>query len=373
MVNLLSIVSYHILPAKMGGQKGIALFNEYISKHVNLTCVSIQNNETQLAKGYTFLNTLSNSKWRYANPFLFFTFKKILKEKDCKLLMIEHPYYGWLGLLLKWFCGVKLIVHSHNLEFQRFKSNGRWWWPVLKWYEKFVYRNADFVFFITDEDRLFAEQNWKISPSKATTITYGFELNQAPTATERKAAKQQLQQQYTIDANDKLLLFNGTLDYEPNLNALQLILEKINPMLMQSKQFYKIFICGKGLPAQLNKLENYKNQNIVFAGFVDDIGLYFKGCDIFLNPVVDGGGIKTKLVEALGFDMHVASTVNGAIGVPQAICNGKLKVSNNEDMLALYKDTISLFDAEMAISSAYFEHFYWGNIAKKAAAVLEGL
>lgn len=373
MVNLLSIVSYHVLPAKMGGQKGIALFNEYISKHVNLTCVSIQNNDPQLAKGYTFLNILSNSKWRYANPFLFFVFKRLLKEKECKLLMIEHPYYGWLGLLLKWFCGVKLIVHSHNLEFQRFKSNGRWWWPALKWYEKFVYKQSDFVFFITDEDRLYAEETWKLKPTKATTITYGFELNAPPTNEERKFAKQQLQQQYGLAANEKLMLFNGTLDYEPNLNALKLIIETINPVLLQSQKLYKIFVCGKGLPASFDALKAYKDQNIVFAGFVDDISLYFKGCDIFLNPVVDGGGIKTKLVEALGFDMHVASTLNGAIGVPEAICNGKLKVSSNEDMQKLYENVLSLFEFPAQISVAYFEHFYWGNIAKKAAGVLEKL
>jgi len=44
MANVLSIVSYKIFPAKFGGQKGIANFNEYFSKFQTLYCVTIKDN-----------------------------------------------------------------------------------------------------------------------------------------------------------------------------------------------------------------------------------------------------------------------------------------------------------------------------------------
>ncbi|MBK7558780.1 MAG: glycosyltransferase [Chitinophagaceae bacterium] len=73
---------------------------------------------------------------------------------------------------------------------------------------------------------------------------------------------------------------------------------------------------------------------MIYAGFVEDINLYFKGCDIFINPVVNGGGIKTKLVEALGYDLSVTSTKTGAIGIPVEMTGNKMKISEDNDWKA---------------------------------------
>jgi len=70
-MKVLSLVPYTIFPAKVGGQKGIALFNEYLAKECDLTCVTIKNNDPQFAKGYKVLNILGNSSLRYINFFYF--------------------------------------------------------------------------------------------------------------------------------------------------------------------------------------------------------------------------------------------------------------------------------------------------------------
>ncbi|MEO8852457.1 MAG: hypothetical protein ABI359_01675, partial [Ginsengibacter sp.] len=64
MANVLSIVTYKIFPAKLGGQKGIALFNEYFSKQETLFCFTIQDNDPSLIS-YKVFNQLSNSPSRY--------------------------------------------------------------------------------------------------------------------------------------------------------------------------------------------------------------------------------------------------------------------------------------------------------------------
>jgi len=370
MTNVLSIVSYQFLPAKMGGQKGIAFFNRFFSKEVNLTCITTENNDGNYADGYELLNILSNSKIRYINPFYFFTVKKIIKDKKITHLLLEHPYYGWLGILLKHFCKVKLVIHSHNIESVRFKSTGKWWWKILEYYEELTYKNADTCFFISDEDRGYAIDHFSIPRQKCTTITYGFELNSVPSPEEKIAARDFLNTTYSLNKQDKLLLFNGTLHYKPNLDAVDVIIKKINPILLSFTDFkYKILICGKGLPEAYNELYEYKNNNIIYAGFVDDITPYFIGSDIFINPVIDGGGIKTKLVEALGYNMNVVTTVNGAIGVPATITNNKMRIVNNNDW-ELFANQIITTNTSAIISPAFFEHFYWKEIAKKAANTL---
>ena len=99
MLNVLSLVSYRFLPPKMGGQKGIAFFYDYLAVHVNLTCVTTKENDPSAVSNYEVLNILSNSGLRYINIFYFFTLRKIIREKKITHLIIEHPYYGWLGVL----------------------------------------------------------------------------------------------------------------------------------------------------------------------------------------------------------------------------------------------------------------------------------
>ena len=370
--NITALVSYKIFPAKMGGQKGIALFYQYLSRLLPVTIISTKNNEFPGNSEIQFFPVLSNSKFRYINPFLVFSIRKLLLRQKSTHLVLEHPYYGWLGILLKSFCNIKLVVHSHNMEAFRFKSTGRWWWCILWQYEKFVHRKAAINFFINDEDREFAIKNFSLNASRCHTITYGFEINTMPLAEEKLKAKKILQQLYNINEAERILLFNGTLDYKPNLDAVDNILQQINPLLLANEQFkYKIIICGKGLPSRYDELKGYTSKNIIYAGFVDDINIYFKGADIFINPVTDGGGIKTKLVEALGNDLSSVSTVNGAIGVPLTVTGNKMYVVDNAGWQN-FAEAIFHVDTKENIPGSFFEHFYWGNIAAKASGILSG-
>jgi polysaccharide biosynthesis protein PslH len=369
-LKVLSLVSYKIFPPQMGGQKGIALFNRYFSKHVTLTCVTTQNNTHYEGEGYEILPVLSNSRWRYANPLLFFKLRRIIRQKKITHLLMEHPYYGWLGVLLKWFCRVKLIVHSHNIEGLRFKSTGKWWWGILWNYEKLTHRLASFNFFIQDADREYALKKFRLKGRRCATITYGFELAGAPSVTERAAARKTVAATHGLNEQDTLLLFNGTLDYLPNQKALDVILETINPVLASTPGYrYKILICGKNLPPRYDELKSHAAVNIAYAGFVNDISVYFKAADIFLNPVIEGGGIKTKLVEALGYNLNVVTTKNGAVGVPEHITGGNMQVVNDGDWAA-FTTAVLQADIRRNIPDTFFEHFYWGKIAERAADVI---
>lgn len=368
MTKVLGLVSYPILPAKIGGQKDIALFYKYFSREVPFLAVSIRKNDPAFAEGYQMLNLLSNGPGRYINPFYFFTLRRIIRQHQVTHLELEHPYYGWMAVLLKWFTGVKLIVHSHNIEGTRFKSLGKWWWKLLWLYEKWTHRQADHNFFKQDDDRVYAIRHFGLLPERCVTVTYGIEWNAPPAEAERKVAREALLKQHAIPTHHRLLLFNGSFNYLPNINALRRIISQINPELQAINDFhYTILICGKDIPVDLTS-QSYPN--IIFAGFVPDISLYFKGADVFLNPVVEGGGIKTKLVEALGHNMNAVSCLNGAIGVDPAICNGKLTITDDA-LTGFAAAAVEAARYTADLPDAYFRHFYWGNIAQKAARFIK--
>jgi len=368
MATIISIVSYPFLPAEVGGQKGIALFNKYFSRYHHLICITTKKNDVAAAEGYQVQNILSNSKFRYINIFYFFLLRKIIKQNRATHLLLEHPYYGWLGILLKKFCSIKLIVHSHNMEGLRWKTLGKWWWKILWQYEKITHRQADYNFFIHDDDKEYAIAQFGLDPSKCITMTYGIEWETIPSKEETERCKKLIRNQFNIKADETVLLFNGAFNYSPNIEALKRITDNINPLLLQKKGFkYKIIICGRDIPIEISRTAY---SNIIFAGFVHDVSIYFKAADIFMNPITEGGGIKTKLVEALGYNVNAVSTKQGTIGINADWCNGKLLVCENDDWDSFTDFIIKLAEYNADISKEYFEHFYWGYSTKKAATFI---
>ena len=366
------LVPYPIFPAATGGQKCIADFYNYLSQNVNVMLLGTTN---QPPADYTvpFKGIMPALKYRYINPLLFFKIKKIAKQEAFTHLIVEHPYFGWLAVLLQTYCKLPFLVRSHNIEAIRFKSMHKWWWNILWHYERWVHRKAAASFFITSEDAAFAQTHFNLDHSKCHVITYGTHLQHIPTVEERKMASDAVRQLHQIKASEKILLFNGSLNYQPNIEAVDTIINFINPLLLNTQHFpYKIIICGAGLPAHFNNLEAYQLQHIIYAGFVPDVSIYFKAADIFLNPVIKGGGIKTKLVEAVGYNVGCVSTSSGAFGLDAAVAGKKLKVVADGDWQS-FADAILNTEESQNTGPAFFNYFYWGNIAKKAEAVLTNM
>jgi polysaccharide biosynthesis protein PslH len=363
-MNIISLVSYPFLPARSGGQKGIALFYKYFSRYHSVTCIGTRKNQPEFADGYKLLNILSDSRFRYINPFLFFTVRKMIREKKATHLILEHPYYGWLGFLLKRSCGIHLVVHSHNMEGNRWKSLGKWWWKILWGYEKFVHRRADYNFFIQDADKNYAIGAFGLDEKKCLTVSFGTEIPAAPSSEDRISARRILKSQLQISEQTPLLLFNGAFAYRPNREALDNLLYRINPILQGKGLTYLILIVGLDIP---ETVKNTAHPGIRVLGFVEDLDLYLTGCDVFLNPVRSGGGIKTKLVEALAYNLTAVSTVNGAIGIDPKLCNGKLMICPDHNWSLFAEAIVRAIDLHSSVPEDFYRQFYWANITRRAA------
>ncbi|SDE01293.1 glycosyltransferase family 4 protein [Niabella drilacis] len=374
MIKIASLVPYKIVPPVTGGEKAVYYFWKHLAAGSALTCFTVVENEP-LSALYSTAPVLGSSrnKFRYLNPLLFFRLRRLLREQGIRYLVLEHPYFGWLGILLQRFAGIKLIVRSHNIEGLRFRDLKKWWWKLLSCYEKQVHRLADLSFFITPEDRDFALQYYSLLPEKCMVVPYGIEL--VPVAAEaRREAKRTLCNELGIDTDTRLILFNGTLSYGPNLDAVTAILRSINPLLRQ--QFsgaYRILVCGKGLPdALVQEMKAQEQKDILYRGFVKDIQLYFSAADLFINPVAEGGGIKTKLVEALGSNTPAVSYQKGAFGVPQEVAGTQLRVVADRDDRQFAAEMVAVLEQENGvIPPVFYDYFRWDKIARRAMDTIE--
>lgn len=137
----------------------------------------------------------------------------------------------------------------------------------MKWYERRCFKKADGIFFITPDDKQFAIREWKINPARCYDLPFGIELGAYPD--NRQSSREAINQLHGLLPTDKMLLFTGAFNYKPNLDALQFIVEKINPILMKEAGFtYKILVCGGDLPAEWKELRDELSHHIIYAGFI---------------------------------------------------------------------------------------------------------
>jgi glycosyltransferase involved in cell wall biosynthesis len=162
---------------------------------------------------------------------------------------------------------------------------------------------------------------------------------------------------------------NGSFQYHPNREALDNLLLKVNPLLQKKNLPYLILIIGLEIP-ETYKTVSYPNVRIL--GFVENLELYLTGSNVFLNTVQSGGGIKTKLVEALAFNLNAVSTENGAIGIDPMICNSKLIVCPDNNWNLFTEGIIHAINMKKVMPPEFYNEFYWGNITKRAADFICG-
>jgi polysaccharide biosynthesis protein PslH len=365
---VLDITPYKYLNPRTGGHLGIFYPLQFLGKHSTLYSAGVVHNDTDIKLNYTALPIFKGGALRYINPLYFFRLRKIIKEKEVDVILLQHCYFAWLAILLKKVCNVKLVLRSHNVEYLRFKSLEKSWWPILKKYEQWCVRNCDAVMCVTLDD----EAIYKQESTKPIYAEFPFGTSLEVPAQDRAVAQQKIKAQFNIANDEKLILYNGSLGYGPNRIGLDFILEKLNPLLKSTDFKYKILICGSGLADEYNKLLSYSNDNIIYAGFVDDVGEVFKAADVFLNPVIGGGGIKTKLIEAIAYGTTVVSSADGAIGFVQKAASEKIIMCKDNNEQEMLKAVVSVLSQDyISTPQSFYDYYSWNSNAVKAVAVMQ--
>lgn len=369
---VLGIVSYTVFPARMGGQKCVQGFYEELAKETQLILAVAKNNQIDTVPNALVENFLFDHWKGPLNVWYLFRLRKLIRKYRVDVIIIEHSYFGWLGLLLRWLTGKPFVIRSHNIETHRFRDMQRLFWQMYGSYEKYIHGKADYNFFITEEDLNYAITNWTLKPEKCSVITYGIQPENNLEFS-KPILRRRIMEYFKIPNNTLLFLFNGSLNYTPNIDALHIIVYELLPRLREKKLRFKIFICGSDLSEQWESV--LKDQpEIIFCGFVDDINVFMIGTDCSINPVTLGGGIKTKLVEALACHQTVITTATGAKGLFPSLTGDKVKVVPDYDW-TVFANVMSNINSyhQSHTPDAFLEHHNWKNIIAKALVSLRSL
>jgi glycosyltransferase involved in cell wall biosynthesis len=113
-------------------------------------------------------------------------------------------------------------------------------------------------------------------------------------------------------ANDTLV-FNGSLTYAANLDALDFFLSEILPLVLAWRPGVRLFVTGSTEGVDLSRLP--LTEGTIFTGYVPDIRPLVADSRVCVAPIRIGGGTRLKILEAMALGTPVVSTLKGVEGL----------------------------------------------------------
>ena len=108
------------------------------------------------------------------------------------------------------------------------------------------------------------------------------------------------------------LLFVGNFDYEPNQDAVRVLVEQILPQVRLQAPAAKLQLVGVNPP---NWMRALANDHIEVTGRVPDVTPYLARATVFVCPLRIGAGLKNKVLEALAMGVPVVATPLSVDGI----------------------------------------------------------
>lgn len=142
------------------------------------------------------------------------------------------------------------------------------------------------------------------------------------------------------ESEDVNILFIGAYKHPPNVMSVQYIIRHILPLLAARTERFKIHLVGSGTD-QFQPLSDDSGfgRFIVIRGFVDDINQAMENMDIALFPILYGGGVKTKIIDAMAAGIPVVTTslgIHGLYKIPTgSVCIGNSPLEIGQQVFRL--------------------------------------
>jgi glycosyltransferase involved in cell wall biosynthesis len=388
-MKILCIFTTYPIPTDSGDKRrNLAVISELSRRH-NLTVASIIDNSEQLRAltnkyPWTFHYAKHNS--RKILPALkalctFRTYREAKyynKELQCIInRLIETNCYDaiWIGQLCmgiyveKYYkklnadCKTKplLILDQHNEEESFWSSYAASLKnPLFRWIsilekvknraqQKLLFPIFDFIVSVSEEDRL-NTINYENRAHNVLLGPNGVDIDYFHPVKDD-----------TIKTRP-ILVFGGSLDVTMNQDAISWFIVNVFPQIVNFVDV-ELHIVGRN-PSK--NILRYESENIKIFASVPDVREYYKEADIFIVPLLSGGGTKLKTLEAMAMALPVVTTSIGAQGLK--VVSGKHCII--ADTPAMFATSVNelLQDAQRAnIIGQYarthvIEHFSWSQI-----------
>lgn len=111
-------------------------------------------------------------------------------------------------------------------------------------------------------------------------------------------------------AQEPVIIFVGDLNYRPNREAVEWLIDGIAPEVRARIPGVRFLVVGNGAGSFVHRPAAFE-----FTGYVGDVRPYLGDSRIVVVPLLSGGGIKLKVLEAMAAGRPIVTTPVGAEGL----------------------------------------------------------
>src|SRR5690606_2615275 len=109
-----------------------------------------------------------------------------------------------------------------------------------------------------------------------------------------------------LDQEERTLIFVGTMNWYPNIEAVTYLCNEVMPLLRKLGDNITLKVIGANPPEDIKKF-NLTTTDIKVLGFVDEIRDHIETATLYVCPIMDGGGTKLKILDALGMGKAIVA------------------------------------------------------------------
>ncbi len=119
----------------------------------------------------------------------------------------------------------------------------------------------------------------------------------------------------SFDREENTILFLASYKYRKvNVDAALYFYHSVFPLIKQVIPAAKFIIAGYGPPEELTSLQD-RDPSVSVPGFVDNLDRCYKAASVFVAPILVGGGIIVKILDAMAAATPVVTTTYGNEGI----------------------------------------------------------
>lgn len=330
-MNIIWITIESILPANTGGRIGIFKRLEQISKNNSIFLYYTMDNKDDIkyeadlkkyckevhgflreGKSIETLKKMTCAPYTVASRYnkkLVESVSYCLKHANIDLINVDSPHMGLN--LLELNTDIPIVLNQHNIEWMVYKNVAESSKNLIKkalyteeslrfkLFEKKLYErvNVSLFTFVSCDDKAYFER------------IYGNKYRTAlvPVGAENHRCSYNWKNEKT-----NKIIFVGKMSYAPNVEGVIWFATKVLPLIKEKIRNVQFEVIGRD-PVEEIKALNKENE-IKVVGGVPTVDEYYESADLAVVPLKHGGGVKVKLLEAIGFKIPVITTSVGVQG-----------------------------------------------------------
>lgn len=308
-----AFASYHHVLAMAPSRQNIEItsdFPSWMNEKLIFETVQVDNRIQPVS---AFFNLWSEEDYftsRFKNKHFEEKLTQLLQDYEWDYILIEHALFGrYWPTFQQWAFETPIILRTQNIEHQLWTSVANkeknyfrkqylnFQIKRLKKFELNLFHQVSGLFLLSESDQLAIKSYQIATPSVV-----------IPPCTDR----------FPNSENDKLTSISntcyhlGSMDWKPNQQGMEWFFQSVWPTVNSQNPNVRLAIAGFRMPPACF---NWASDNVSVEDSPKDAQSWLSDKGILLVPLVSGGGVRIKIIEAMALGKAIISTSVGCYGL----------------------------------------------------------